>query len=575
MRRGTATAVWLLGCILAGCAVGPRYHVPKPELPDRWHQEATGGLAPGAVDVQEWWRVFADDQLSSLIHRAAEGNLDLRLALLRVREARALRGVAAGELLPSLNGRGSYQRSKASANGPLGGGVKTPGKGAQFANTVSRGIAGSVLGEGLGTALPGATGVTNSVASGLVGLLPGCKELGDMEEMDLFATGFDASWEIDVFGGIRRQVEAADAELTGTLEDYRGVLISLLAEVATAYIDVRALQSQIDATRQNIVLQQQTLALTQARFGAELTSELDVRQAQTNLATTESELPLLETAQTLTLYRLGVLLGREPAALVDELSGIRAVPQPPRETLVGVPADLLRRRPDLRAAERRLAAQTARIGVAAAELYPRFTLTGALAFEATDLNHALDGRSLSYGLGPAVRWNIFDGLRNLNRIAAEEAVTHQAYVAYEQTLLVALQDVESAMAAYKSEQVRRDALLRATEAGRRAVQLAKTQYEDGLTDFENVLIAQRSLVNLDNAVAQSRGQVAVNLVALYKALGGGWSLDQTPPAEHLGDRSGVLADPLHFLLSGGNVMLPWDPQPDQRGEMRTTTTDAE
>jgi multidrug efflux system outer membrane protein len=572
MRRQTASATMLLGGLLAGCAVGPRYHAPQPDVPETWHQSATDGLAPGTADVQEWWHVFHDEQLASLIDRASAGNLDLRMAVLRIREARALRGVAAGALLPSLSGSGSYQRSRASANGPMGAGVQAPGRGARFAETVARGTATSLLGQRLGTIAPGAPGLTNSVASGLVGLVPARRELADADDMNLFTTGFDAAWEIDVFGGLRRGVEAADAELAAVVEDYRSVQVSLLAEVATAYFDLRALQSQIEATRRNIALQQHTLSLTQARLAADLTSELDVRLAQTNLATTESELPLLETGLTVTIYRLGVLLGTEPTALHDELVVARAIPEPPGAALVGVPADILRRRPDLRAAERRLAAQVARIGVATAELYPRFTLSGTLALQATDINHLTDGRSVMYGFGPAVRWNLFDGLRNVNRIAAQEAAAQRAYVAYEQAVLVALQEAESAMVAYKSEQERRDALLRATEAARQAVQLAEARYDDGLTDFQNVLDAQRSLVTLENAVAQSRGQIAVHLVALYKALGGGWSPERMPQAEHLVDHTGVLADPLGYFFSGGQAPLPWAADTDAGGDDQTPTT---
>jgi len=561
--------------LLSGCAVGPRYQPPTLEVPEAWHEPAETGLAAGDADVQAWWQVFADDTLSSLIGRAAEGNLDLRMAVLRIRQARALRGVAAGGLLPTLAGQKSYQRYKASANGAMGGRAEGPGRGAQFAEAVGRGTSSGAVAQGLGTALPGAPALTNSAASGLVGLVPSRTERGDTDAMDLFVTGFDASWELDVFGGTRRGVEAADAELAAAVEDYRGVLVSLLAEVATTYIDLRALQAQIDASRHNIDLQKQTLVLTRARFEAELTSELDVHQALTNLATTEAGLPVLETGVAIAVYRLGVLLGLEPAALRDELSAPGTLPQVPEKTFVGVPADILRRRPDLRAAERRLAAQTARIGVAAAELYPRLTLAGTLGLEATDINHAFDGRSVTYGFGPAVRWNIFDGLRNLNRIAAQEAATHQAYVSYQQALLVALQDVESALVAYKSEQVRRDALVRADEAARSAVRLARTRYEDGLADFQSVLDAQRSLVTLDNAVAQSQGQVAVNLVAVYKALGGGWSPDKVPQGRYLDNGFGVLADPVGFFLSGGNVALPWESGPEHGADGDATAVKEE
>ncbi len=565
MRQWFAFAVLILVCMLPGCAVGPGYRPPDTKLPGNWHEPSENGLAAGEADVQEWWTTFHDDTLSSLIDRAAHGNLDVRIAVLRIREARALRGVAVGELLPSLGGSAGYDRSKSSANGPMPG-VSVPSPGARFGSTVASGIASGAIAQGLGTVLPNATGVTTPLATGLVGLIPSRSGLPETDDSDLFTTGFDASWEIDVFGGKRRNIQAADADLSATVEDYRAVLVSLLAEVATTYIDLRALQSQISATRQNIELQKHTLLLTQSRFDAEITSELDVRQAQTNLATTESELPLLEAGLSLAIYRLGVLLGREPAALYDELSVEEPIPHAATGTFVGIPADIIRRRPDIRAAERRLAAQTARIGVAAAELYPRFTLSGTFAFQATDFNHALDGRSTSYGFGPAVRWNIFDGLRNLNRIAAQEAVAHQAYVAYEQTLLLALENVEVSMVAYKREQDRYDALVRAVDAARRTVELAQVRYGDGVTDFQNVLDAQRSLVALENALAQSRGQVAVNLVALYKALGGGWRPDYMPQTRYLEAPSDALENPLDFFLTGGKSALPWateSPKPSQ------------
>jgi len=553
-------AALLLGSTLSGCAVGPHYRPPTPELPDRWHEPAAEGLAAGDASLQAWWQVFEDETLSSLIKRAAEGNLDLRMAVLRIREARALRGVAAGELLPSLGGQGSYQRSKSSANGPLAF-PQGPGKGEMFGNTMARGITGNSLGNVLAAIAPDTPGVTNSVANGLIGMLPSPPGTAETDETNLLATGFDASWEIDVFGGIRRKVESADAALEVSVEDYRGMLVTLLAEVATTYIEIRTLQSEIESTRQNIALQKETLSLTQARLAVELATELDVQQAETNLATTESQLPQLESALSISMYRLSVLIGQEPHALCDELEAKVPIPVPPTEVLVGVPTDILRRRPDIRSAERRLAAQTARIGVAVSALYPQFTLSGTFGFESTDFNHALDARSISYGFGPSVRWNIFDGLRNLNRIAAQEAATHQSYVLYQRTLLMALQEVENSLVAYKREQARRDALVRAAEAAQRSVKLAETLYRNGLVDFQNVLDAQRSLVHLQNALAHSRGQVAINLVSLYKALGGGWSPEVNPQHEYLEGIPDVLHDPTGFFLSGGKSPLPWDDAP--------------
>jgi outer membrane protein, multidrug efflux system len=542
--------------LAAGCAVGPDYRAPDAQVPDKWSQSATQGLAEGKSNVQQWWQIFEDQELSSLIERAAAGNLDLRLAVLRVREARALRGVAVGALLPTLGNRAAYERAKASANGP-GAFPQAPSKAEAFASTVGRGAAGSVLGSGLAAVAPGATGITNSVAGGLIGLVPGPSKLPQTHEVDLLSTGFDASWEIDVFGGIRRNVQSADASLQASVEDYRDTLVTLLAEVASTYVEIRTLQSEIDATQSNIALQQQTLALTQRRLALQLSTELDVQQAERNLATTQSELPQLESSLAISIYRLSVLLGLEPAALVREFEATKPIPQPPTEVVMGVPADILRQRPDIRSAERRLAAQTAQIGVAAAELYPHFTLSGTFGFESTDFNHILDQRSITYGFGPAMRWNIFDGLRNLNRIAAQQAVTHQSYVVYEQTLLIALQEVENSLVSYKREQVRRDALIRAADAADRSVKLSRKLYEGGLTDFQNVLDAQRSLALLQNTLAQSRGQVAINLVSIYKALGGGWSPEVNPQYEFLEDASDATHQPAEFFFSGGKRPLPW------------------
>jgi len=552
--RGAVPAALVVA--MAGCAVGPDYRAPTPRVPDRWHESPAEGPAAGSPDLRQWWSVFGDSKLSDLIERAAAGNLDVRLAVLRIREARALRGVAAGELLPVLGGRGSYQRSMGSANGPMAV-PQPPGAAESFAHTVARGVASSALAGGLGAVASGVPGVTYSVANGLMGLLPSPSGRPETDEVNLHAAGFDASWEIDVFGGLRRRVQAADAAVEAAVEDYRGTLVTLFAEVATTYIEIRTLQSEIEATRRNIALQRETVSLTRARQALDLATELDVQQAETNLATTESQLPQLESALAISMYRLSVLIGQEPSALCEELAAAGAIPEPPVEVLIGVPADILRQRPDIRSAERRLAAQAAQIGVAASELYPRFTLSGTFGFEATDLKHWLDGRSISYGFGPSLRWNLFDGLRNLNRIAAQQAATHQSYVAYERTLLAALQEVESSLVAYKRERVRREALVRARQAAQRSVELAETLYRSGLIEFQNVLEAQRSLTNLENALAQSRGQVAVNLVAIYKALGGGWSPDVAPQDEYLEDVRDARHDPAEFFLSGGKTALPW------------------
>jgi len=566
LSRLSALVVLVAGSV-TGCAVGPHYQPPAPELPDRWHEVASDGLQAGQAEVAQWWRVFQDETLWRLIERAAQENLDVRIAVLRIRQARALRGAATGALLPSLDSQGGYRRSKGSANGPTAF-PQGPGKAAQFANTVARGVAGQAIWAGTAAMGPGAQVVGTPVLNGLMGMLPTPSALPETEEVNLHMAGFDASWEIDIFGGIRRNIEAADAALEASVEDYRSTLVSLFGEVAATYIEIRTLQSEIGTTRRNIALQKEILELTQAKLAHDLATELDVRQAETILATTESQLPQLENALYVSMYRLGVLLGREPSALCDELAAQAPIPTPPEEVLVGVPADILRRRPDIRAAERRLAAQTAQIGVAVSALYPRFTLTGTFGFESTDLNHVLDARSITYGFGPSVRWNIFNGLQNLYRIAAQEAATREAYFVYRRTLLTALQEVESAMVAYKREQARRDALERAVKAARRSVELAAALYRNGLVDFQNVLDAQRSLTALENMLAQSRGQVAVNLVSLYKALGGGWSQETNPQYEYLEEESDVVDHPLDFFLTGGKTPLPWEDVSEEASETR-------
>ena len=561
------------GCLLVGCAVGPDYRSPEMHTPEAWDQGAEFNSSDG--DIQQWWHVFNDDTLTSLIARAAQGNLDLRMAVLRIRQARAIRGVAAGELLPSLSGRSSYERGKASANGQFGATPAAPGAGRQFAETVTRGAATSAIAQGITSAAPGASALASPLASGITGLVPQRTGLSDTPETDLFSSGFDASWELDIFGGIRRNIEAAHDDVDVAVEDYHAVLVSLFGEVATTYIDLRTLQAEIATTKRNIELQRETLALTQSQLRYKLGSELEVQQAATNLSTTESQLPLLEADFATAIYRLSVLIGREPTALKNELIAMQVIPQTPGEVFVGVPADVLRRRPDIRASERRLAAETARIGVATADLYPRFTLSGTFGFEASSFDHVVDSRSVAYGLGPSVRWNIFDGLRNLNRIAAQEDTAHQAYVAYEQAVLIALQDVESSMVYYKQEQARREALKQATDNARRTVDLAQTRYEDGLTDFQDVVDAERTLVDLETALVRSEGQVAVNLVSLYKALGGGWKPGVTTQNALLNQPSPALDKPLKYFLSGGSNDLPWETAPKTDAAREAKTNDDE
>jgi NodT family efflux transporter outer membrane factor (OMF) lipoprotein len=461
--------------ILQGCAaVGPDYEAPEIIMPDAWHESLVEGLESGDSNLHVWWKALNDPVLESLIQRAAEGNLDLKTAMARIEEARARRGVAEGEFYPDIDADVSYSREELSEN---------------------------VVPRGFRT-----------------------------EDQSLYSVGFDAAWEIDVFGRIRRSVESADAALQASVEDYRDVLVTLFAEVALNYTDVRSLQARLEVARENVQAQRETLELVETRFDAGLVPKLDVTQARSNLAISESTMPSLESSLIQAYNRLSVLLGEQPGALQAELAEMSPIPAPPGRILVGIPAELLRQRPDIRRAERDLAAQTAQIGVATADLYPRFSLSGFFAYQARDNEDVFDASSAAYSVGPSIRWNIFDGSRILNNIRVEEARTKQALITYEQTVLLALEEVEDILAAYTREKVRMASLQRAVEATQESVSLVQTLYVDGLTDFQNVLDTERALLNQQDTLMESQGQVTRNLVSLYKALGGGWD-PGTPGAE--------------------------------------------
>jgi NodT family efflux transporter outer membrane factor (OMF) lipoprotein len=468
----TVTAAVALG--LCGCTVGPDYEQPEVEtVPDAWHTAATEGVVEGEASIQSWWTVFDDASLSSLIERARASNLTLREAVWRVEEARALRGVVAGERVPQVDLSGNATRSEISRNSPIGG------------------------------ALP--------------------EEL--VEPGNQFDLGVGAAWELDLWGRIRRQVEAADAEIEASVEDYRDVLVTLFAEVAVNYVNVREQQERLRLARANVKGQENTLQLTKDRFNSGLVSALDVAQAESNLANTRSLIPSLERDLALSLNRLAVLLATSPGTLDDELSNEVAIPSEPDAVTRGLPADLLRQRPDIRSAERRLAAQTARIGVATAELYPEFSLSGFLGVQATSSGDLFSSDSINWSIGLPIRWRLFAGGSIRSQIAAENARTAQLLANYERAVLLALEEVEDAMVSYDKEVERRARLAESVDATQRSLELVLTQYRAGLTDFQNVLDTERSLLAREDDLAASEGIVIKNLIDLYRALGGGWDPD--------------------------------------------------
>ena len=454
--------------LFSGCVVGPDYVRPDVSMPDQWHEDL---ISQDGSSLSKWWTAFDDPLLNDLIERAGLGNLDARQAFERISEARAILGIAKGERYPDIDGTGAYDRSR-----------------------ISEGLSEEIF--------------------------PPRKRTDN-----LYQLGFDSLWEIDIWGRISRLIESAERDFEASVEDYRDVMVSLYAETAAAYVEVRALQERIRLAQGNVLIQSQTLKLTQDRFDAEIAPQLDIHQAELNLATTKAAIPALKTVLVESMNRLGVLLGEFPTSLHEDLAKDGVIPKARFDISVGLPADLLRRRPDIRRAERQLAAQTARVGVATALLYPQFTLTGSFSFQAIDSESLFNAGSIGYSFGPGFRWNLFDGGRVRSRIQVEESLTEQALIEYEQTILIALEEVEDSIVAYVEETDRSGELAKSVEAAQKSVAQVKTLYRLGLTDFENVLVMQRSLFEQEDELANSLGRVSTNLIRLYKALGGGWQLN--------------------------------------------------
>ncbi len=524
---------------LGGCAVGPDYQPPELEVPQVWGQASSAGpttepVGPTTqpVELAAWWKAFNDPVLDSLIERAVESNHDLRVATARVREARAQRGVVSATLWPQVNASASHAYRGSSLNTA----PKTTGElslGKRLRNAAIKSALGALT-NGQGGATGGTTGGTESDAGGgAMGIVSQAvsaavsnklqgSEITASRDQNLFQMGLDASWEIDVFGGTRRALEAADADTAASEESRRDVLVTLLSEVALNYVRLRGAQRRLAIARANIQAQANTVELTHAQYKAGFTNKLDTAQAQTQLASTQSQVPVLESTIRQAIHQLSVLVGQPPAFLTPELEKERPIPIVPPATPVGLPSELLRRRPDVRMAERRLAAATARIGEAVADLFPRFSLTGSFGPQSRNVRHLFDRNSLAWSVGPQVSWPIFDGWRIRSNIQAQDAIQEQALATYEKTVLVAFQDVENALVAYSNEQIRRQSLAIAVESGRQSTELSNELYTRGLTAFLNVLESQRALYTLQDALAQSETAEVTNLIALYKALGGGW-----------------------------------------------------
>jgi NodT family efflux transporter outer membrane factor (OMF) lipoprotein len=452
--------------------VGPNYVPPKTAAPAAWHTPLQAGLTQGEIDLHSlatWWTSLKDPQLSSLMERAAAGNLDLKKAKARVREARARRTIARAGRLPTVDAGGS--------------------------------------------ATWGRSGLLEHASRG----------------SESYGANLDAGWELDFFGGTRRSIEAAQATLQSTEEDLHDVLVSLLAETALNYVDVRTFQARLASAESSLASQEETYQLTVWRCQAGLDDDLAIQQARYNLENTRSQMPSLRTGLEEAMNRIAVLLGDAPGGVQKELAKPAPLPVPPSTLAVGVPGEALRRRPDIRKAERQLAAQTAEVGVATADLYPKLTLNGSIGLETLSLVHASSSATWTASGGPALSWPLFRANLRAN-IEVQSALQEQYLVQYEATVLAALEEVENALVAYAQELQRRDSLEEATRAAQAAAGFARQKYQAGLIDFSTVLDAERSVLSFQDQLNQSSGTVTSNVIRLYKALGGGWDSTTVAPA---------------------------------------------
>ncbi len=467
---------------LGGCVVGPDYH-PSPPLPGNgptgWASPLSEGLRDQGSTPSSWWATFNDAELDSLIERAMRTNLDLRVAEARIRQARAVRRASAADLMPAADLNASAARARQSQNQPFFGALPLP-KNFPF-------------------------------------------------EYSAYQAGFDASWELDLFGGKRRALEAATADWQAAIEARNDTMLSFLAEVGRNYMELRGAQQRLTVARRNLGLQQEAVEIAGMRLHGGVATDLDVTRDAALLANVQASIPPLETAARAAMYALAVLMGEPPGDLVNELSSLGALPQTPAAVPVGLPSELLQRRPDVRQAERRLAAETARIGVLKSDWFPKLSLNGDFGAESVSVGNWFSPGSRFWSIGPSLQWQALDFGRVRAAVHAQSAVQEQALASYQKAALVALEDAENAMVAYAQEQNRHQALTDAQAENRRSLDLAETLYRNGRVSFLDVLDSRRSLYASEDQLAVSEQSIAVDLIVLYKALGGGW--ESAPQAQ--------------------------------------------
>lgn len=455
--------------LLSGCHVGPDYHRPSALFQPQWKTASVSILDEPLGANQQWWADFNDPVLNRLVAEAVIANPDVKEAAYRVLESRSRYGITRADRLPSLAGAGDYSYRKVSGN------------------------------------------------SSPYSLL-------SQDAFNFNSLGFQSAWQVDVWGKFRRAMEAAAAEIQVSENDRHAIVLTLQSDVARTYIEIRAAQSRIRTAEHNLELQRRILEIAERRVAAGLSAPIDAEQARTSLHTVEAQLPTLTTQLQQAENKLAVLLGKPPQSLYDQWEELAEVPLAAGELLVGVPADLLRRRPDVRSAERALAAETARVGVAVADLYPQVSFRGTLSVDATKASTLFSGPSVAHDLGPSLSWNLFNFGQVRNQIAAQKARVNQALWRYRSKVLSAAEEVENALVAYQQEQLRLQALEKAVDAADRSVDLALKNYRQGLVRFQTVLDTQRTQLSLQDQRVVSRATLASQRVLLYAALGGGWTL---------------------------------------------------
>jgi len=486
---GMLLLISLSGCtswrdyVRSGFKVGPNYCRPAAPVADRWIDDQDPNVGSEAANDASWWQIFNDPVLDSLVQTAYRQNLSLRIAGLRILEARAQRGIAVGNLFPqSQQAFDDFTRTNLSKNSPA------PAPSLNY---------------------------------------------------DEWTLGTSLAWELDFWGRFRRAVESADARLDASVENYDDVLVLLLAEVAQQYTDLRTAEQRLEYARKNVDAQRESLHLADFKYQNGKTTRLDVTQGQSNLSQTEAIIPPLEAARRQAANQLCILLGMPPRN-IEEMLGRRTIPFAPPRVAVGIPADLLRRRPDVRRAEREVAAQSAQIGVATAELYPHFSIAGSVYFDAGNFKDLLDPRSFAGNIGPTFNWNILNYGRLVNNIRVQDARFQQLVLAYQDTVLRANAEVENSLVGFLKAQQTVKFLATSTDAAMQSLGLVRFLYKEGETDFNRVLNVEQLLTQQEDQLAVARGAVAKNLILVYKSIGGGWQirLGVEPPIQAFGAPAG-------------------------------------